>query len=166
MKNPFALGLIGIIVIVSGVILSVTHKPEAPVVVGAFPGPDVTEFMHFGGDESVGGTVLATSSQGTAVYTASQVMNNKVIAHTAGAALTVTLPASSTMAGFIQKPGDTKTTYITPVTTGITFAGGTGTDLNTASSTKFCVVGQLCRLDFVRKVNSDIEILLTNSSGV
>lgn len=136
--------------------------PQAPV--GAVSGPDFLSRAFFYDDAIVGGSVFATSSQGAATYTAAQVFGNKFILHTAAAALTATLPASSTISQ-IPRPGDTKVLFIQPVTNGITLAGGTGTDLNTASSTKFCVVGQLCELTFVRKSNTDIEVILVPSSG-
>lgn len=158
MKNALFAGLVALLV-AFGVVAVQPHQP-----LGVAAGPEVTEKTFFFDDAIVGGRVLATSSQGTAVYTAAQVMNNKLITHTASAALTVTLPASSTISQ-IPRPGDTKVTFITPVTTGLTLAGGTGTDLNTASSTKFCVVGQLCEMTFVRKANTDIEVLLVPSSG-
>jgi len=132
---------------------------------GAAAGPDVTSRTFFFDDAIIGGPNNATSSVGTATYTAAQIINNKIITHTAASALTATFPASTTLGALVPKAGDTATRYILPVTTGITFAGGTGSDLNTASSTKFCVQGQVCRFDFVRKANSDIEILMTSSSG-
>lgn len=151
-----SLGAVGFVVM--------QDAPGAPSL-GAAAGPEVTEKTFFRDDVVVGGTSFATSSVGAGTYTATQITNSKIIVHTAASALTVTLPASSTLSSFIPKIGDTKTTFLLPVTTGITVAGGTGTDLNTSSSTKFCVVNQLCRLDFVRKPNSDIEVLLTSSSG-
>lgn len=141
------------------------QSPMAQQPLGAFAGPDVTETMFFRGDAVLGGSNYATSSIGAATYTAGDILRNKTITHTAASALTATLPASTTLQNLVPNTGDTAVRFILPVTTGFTLAGGTGTDLNTASSTKFCVAGQVCRLDFVRKSNSDIEVLLTNPSG-
>lgn len=143
----------------------VALSPSSEVRVGANAGPDFYERAYFLNDATLGGTNFATSSVGAGTYTAASIINNKTITHTAASALTATLPASSTLQTLVPRVGDTATRYILPVTTGFTLAGGTGTDLNTASSTKFCVAGQVCRLDFVRKSNSDIEVLLTNPSG-
>lgn len=132
---------------------------------GAQAGPEVFDAFYARQTITEGGNVLATTSQGSVTYTAANLKNVTVIQHTASAALTATLPASSTLSDFARTAGDVRTIYITPITTGITLAGGTGTDLNTASSTKFCVVAQICRLDFVRKTNSDFEVFLTSASG-
>lgn len=133
---------------------------------GAFPGGEIQVPVAFRDTVSLGGNVFATTSQGAVTYTAGAVSKFSLIQHTASAALTATLPASSTLTGFIPKAGDTQTVYLAPITTGITLAAGTGTDLNTASSTKFCVVNSVCELTFVRKANSDIEVFLRSSTGL
>ncbi len=114
---------------------------------------------------TVGGNILATSSIGAVTYTAASISKVSLIQHTAASALTATLPASSTLTNFIKYPGDTKTIYIHAITTGITLAGATGVDLDTASSTKNIVAGNVARLDFIRKSNSDIEVVMTQGSG-
>lgn len=130
---------------------------------GAQSGPEHHEPQVFLQPVTLGGNVFATSSVGAATYTAASLQNITLIQHTAASALTVTLPASTTMGAFLPKAGDTRTIYITPITTGITLAGGVGTELQTASSTatKFVNAGNLGRLDFVRKSDTDIEVLLT-----
>lgn len=130
-----------------------------------FGGTEEFFTKYFREDAILGGFNFATSSQGAATYTAATFKPSKTITHTATGALTATLPASSTVPDFIPRTGDTATKFLLPVTNGITLAGGTGMDLNTASSTKFCVAGQVCRLDFVRKSNTDIEVLMTPVSG-
>lgn len=132
---------------------------EPPV--GATPGTDHYSPESFLQPITQGGNVLATTSQGAGTYTAANLQNTSLIQHTAGAALTVTLPASSTLGAFIPRPGDTRTIYFNAITTLITIAGGTGTELNTASSTKNVNAGGIGRLDFTRKANTDIEVLLT-----
>ena len=147
--------------IVSGVFIAMKDTtPEAPL--GANPGPEYLDVQYFRGDAIVGGANLATTSQGTATYTGQQVMVNKVITHTAPAALTVTLPASSTLSQYIPKTGDTKTLFIVPITTLITVAGASGMDLNSASTSRACGAGLMCRLEFVRKANTDIEVFMDN----
>lgn len=143
-------------------LLGVAAFKEVPApVIGAASGPEYYNRQFFRDNAIIGGTVLATSSRGTVTYTADNIKNSKVIVHTATAALTANLPASSTLTDFIPRPGDTAIVYISPVTTLITFAGGTGVDLNTASSTKNINAGGLGSLEFVRKADSDIEVLLT-----
>lgn len=158
MNNKFiGVALIAILVIAIGAYLF----PKVQQPLGAIASPQVYDRMFFYNNQEVGGGNLATSSVGAATYTAAQVFNNKLITHTAASALTVTLPASTTISNIVGA-GMTYTLYLAPVTTGITVAGGTGTELNAASSTAMCSAGALCRLDFVRKANTDIEVLLLN----
>lgn len=142
-------------------------RPTVEVPAGAAPGPDFDFPVFFRQTATPGGNVFATTSQGAVTYTAAQLLNTSLIQHTASAALTATLPASSTLSGiFAPRAGDTRTIYLAPITTGITLAGGTGTDLNTASSTKFCVVNSVCELTFVRKTTGDFEVLLKSATGL
>lgn len=148
-------GLVAVLVIALGAYWF--PKGSTPSV-GALVSPDVYDNLRLHEDAEIGGGNLATSSIGAATYTAAQVFNNKLITHTAASALTVTLPASSTVSQ-IKETSMTHTLYLAPVTTNITVAGGTGVDLNIGSSTAVCLAGGVCRLDFVRKANTDIEVL-------
>jgi len=127
-------------------------------------GPDFSFPALFRQGVVVGGNVFATTSAGTVTYTAASLKDVTLIQHTATAAVTASLPASTTLSNIVQSPGDTKTIYLTPITSAVTLAGGTGTALNTASSSAVCRVNGLCRMDFVRKSNTDIEVLLTSAS--
>lgn len=138
-------------------------QPEK-VTVGATAGNDFYSPVWFAQTATVGGNVFATSSVGAVTYTAATIQNASLIQHTAASALTATLPASSTLGAFVPKAGDSRTIFVNPITTLITFAGGTGTDLHTSSSTKNCNAGAMCRLDFVRKSNSDIEVFFSPGS--
>lgn len=163
----FCIGVVAVVALVLsgmtfnrvGQLAQVIADLQSPV--GATPGTEFQNPTTFLQPATMGGNVFATSSAGTATYTAASLQNTSVIQHTATAALTVTLPASSTLGAFIPRPGDTRTIFINAITTKITLAGGTGTDLNTASSTKDVIAGGVARLDFVRKVNTDIEVLMT-----
>ena len=158
MNNKFmGVALIAILVIAIGAYLF----PKVQVPLGAISSPQVYDRMYFYNNEEVGGGNFATSSVGAVTYTAAQVFNNKLITHTAASALTATLPASTTISNIVGA-GMSYTLYLTPVTTGITVSGGTGTELNAASSTAMCSAGALCRLDFIRKANTDIEVLMLN----
>lgn len=159
LNNAITAVVVGAVAVLGFVFGMSTNQPA--VNVGAVPGTDHYSHEWFAKGITVGGGVLATSSIGAATYTAAQLTSNRLIVHTAASALTVTLPASSTLANFVPNAGDTRVLYISPVTTLITLAGGTGTELNTASSTKNINAGGLGRLEFVRKANKDIEVLLT-----
>jgi hypothetical protein len=167
-KNIVSSIVISVIVVFLGFTIfggkteTVIEKTVQPVGVAA--GPLHTEYQEFLDNMVVGGEVFATSSIGTATYTAANLYKKSLIQHTAASALTATLPASSTIS-WIPRAGDKAVIFLNPITTGITLAGGTGTELNTASSTKFVVANQLARLEFVRKINSDIEVFMTSSSG-
>lgn len=115
---------------------------------------------------TVGGYNFATSSVGAVTYTGGTFNNPAlgIITHTAASALTATLPASTTLTSLVPNIGDSRVIYINPITTGMTLAGGTGTLLNSASSTKFIIAGQVGRLEFVRKANSDINVFMTTGS--
>lgn len=108
-----------------------------------------------------GGGVFATSSVGTVTYPASAFDTESLIEHTAASVVTATLPASSTLSSFIPTAGQSRTVCINAITSTVTLAGGTGTDLNSASTTKAIIAGGLGCLNFVRKTNTDIEVLLT-----
>lgn len=167
MKNIVLCAVIGAIVGVVG--FSILGGKTSETIIekfGVAAGPLFTEHIQFLEGFTEGGNAFATSSAGAATYTASN-LNEKVtlVQHTATAALTATLPASSTI-NWIPRAGDRRTIFFAPITTGITFAGGTGTDLNTASSTKFIIAGTVGRMDFIRKVNTDIEVLLVSPTGL
>lgn len=78
--------------------------------------------------------------------------------------LTLTLPASSTLTAFIPKAGDVQSMAIVNVgttsasTATLTFAGGTGVNLGSATSTKAIAAGKVGIMTFVRKVNGDIAV--------
>ena len=167
-KNIFSSIIISVIVVFLGFTIfggkTETVIERTVEQLGAAAGPTHTEYQEFLDNVVIGGEVFATSSTGAATYTAANLYKKSLIQHTAASALTATLPASSTI-GWIPKAGDKAVMFLHPITTGITLAGGTGTELNTASSTKFAVAGQLARLEFVRKTNTDIEVFMTASSG-
>lgn len=159
--KEFIVGAIAVVALVLGG-LGLMKAPVAVQPFGANAGPESFEPFYARQTITAGGNVLATSSVGTATYTAANLRNVSLIQHTAASALTATFPASSTLNDFVRIAGDTRTIYIAPVTTGILFAGGTGSELNAASSTKFCLAGTVCRFDFIRKTGGDIEILMTS----
>lgn len=160
LQNVFQWGLLGAVAVIAVMAYSKPAQIVRPL--GAAAGPEVTEPTYFRGTVTPGGNVFATTSQGAVTYTAANLLNTSIIQHTASGALTATLPASSTLQAFIPRPGDSRTIYLQPITTLITLAGGTGTDLNVSSTTLRCLAGAVCPMHFVRKSNMDIEVNVTN----
>lgn len=102
---------------------------------------------------------FATTSNGAGTLTASNITNTFTILSTNSGVLTLTMPASSTLSGFIPRAGDRASMVIVNQGTALlTLAGGTGTLLQTASSTKAVNIGGTAELNFVRKTNSDIVV--------
>jgi hypothetical protein len=153
--------VIGIVAVLALIVSGAAYFSQPKVQLSGASGPDFYNAVHFYDTATIGGGVTATTSAGTATYTAANLANASLISHTASGALTATLPASTTLRNFAPKPGDVRTIFVAPVTTNITFAGGTGTNLDSASSTDVCVASAMCRLDFVRKSDSDFEVLFT-----
>lgn len=123
--------------------------------------------IRFDNSITVGGKVFATSSVAASTLTAANIQDASLIQNSGATVVTMTLPASTTLSrNFIPRAGDTKVVFLHPTTANITVAGATGTDLNSASSTKACVAGTLCRLEFVRKVNTDVEVLMSSATGI
>jgi len=87
---------------------------------------------------------------------------------------TLSFPATSTLTSFIPTAGDTRTIFVRNASTtaamDLTIAGGTGVLLKNASSTNATQVSPLiggdtdganyARLQFLRKVNTDIEMFV------
>lgn len=82
--------------------------------------------------------------------------------------LTLTLPATSTLTSFIPTAGDmAEQCWYNATSTAsmnITFAAGTGIDLQTASTTQtdltFATGGNAC-LKFIRQTDTDVSVLMT-----
>lgn len=105
----------------------------------------------------------ATTSVGAGTLTATNISKVGTILSTNTGALTLTLPASTTLTtvGFVPTAGDYHTYVVVNQGTGLlTFAGGTGTLLQTASSTKSINAGGTAELTCTRKTNTDIVCLL------
>ena len=124
-----------------------------------------------------GGGIRATSTDDTtATLLASDFDVENIIDFTPNVpAITLSLPASSTLSSFAPTAGNVRTVYIRNSTTTATtlgdviIAGGTGTLLKIASSSPSAAVllgdtdaGNYAKLDFVRKSNTDFEVLITS----
>ena len=108
--------------------------------VGAIAGPDIFDALRLGGGVTYG-SVNSTTTPAAMTLRVEDVMNyDTVIVRPTGAASTLTLTffASSTAPHWLPKAGDTqRTCFMNATTTAastITFAAGTGIDLQTASS--------------------------------
>lgn len=159
MKDIVIGGLVAVAIVIS--VLAFTK----PVPFGANPSPEFFVPAHFRDTAIIGGGVFATTSNGTVVYTAASFQKTNVIEHTATGAVAASLPASTTLNAFLPFPGDTRTLFLRPITSAITVSGGTGTLLRTASTSKVCNLNQLCKLDFVRKSNTDIEVFMNSGTN-
>lgn len=140
--------VVGVILGAAGVLALVPKEPTT----GAQSGTEVSFRQSFRDNIVVGGYDFATTSQGTATYTAASIANSRVIEHIAPAALTATLPTNAALSavGYLPNVGDTQTLFIHASTTKITLAGNTGLTLHSASSTKDVAAGSIGRLECTR----------------
>lgn len=164
--NKFTSGIIGAVigaVIVAAGFLGYVqlHQTGTDQVVGAASHANDVD-AYFRSLATVGS--FATTSQGTVTYTASSIQSASVILHNATAATTATLPASTTLATWLPKVGSRISIAVVNTGTGVlTLAGGTGTLLLTASSTKAINGGGVGLLEIVRKTNTDFAVFLSTA---
>ena len=110
-------------------------------------------------------STFATSSQGAATYTAANITGVNTILHNATAALTATLPASSTLTSFVPNTGDRASITLVNIGAGaITFAAGTGMNLYNASSTLVLPATAAAQFEFVRQADTDIAVFYSPGS--
>jgi len=117
----------------------------------------------FGGGMIFSST-FATSSGGSSTYTAASLTDISTVMHNVTGTLTATLPASTTLSAFVPATGDMR--RIVVVNTGtatLTLAGGAGTLLKTASSTKAVLSGGAAVLDFIRRSDTDIAVFMSTA---
>lgn len=116
-------------------------------------------------------SALATSTNGNATTLAeSDLQGYNSILYTPNVSdVTLTLPASSTLDTFIPNAGDRVSIAIVNATTttgiDITLAGGSGTLLRSATTTKTILSNSIGILDFVRKSNTDVEVYFNNGTN-
>lgn len=138
--------------------------------VGATSGPDnYTPYNFFNGLYgkmfTQGGGVLrftATSTQAARTITQAELAQYSVIeiVSTSSPALTLTLPATSTLTTLLKNPGDSRTWYIDNqhlAATTTTIAAGTGIDLVAYTVNDDVIDGQeIAELTCWRKYNTDV----------
>lgn len=167
MKELF-LGVIlgGILIAAGALFVAPVFQDDQPLAGEA--GPLKTEHQQLRAGATVGGSVFASSSQGTVTYTNAAFNNNvSLIEQTATAALTANLPASTSLTSLVPYAGDTKTFYLKNLSTAaITLRNGNGVLLKVASSTNDTRVlaTSTAQLNFVRKSNTDIEVLMISTT--
>jgi hypothetical protein len=141
-------------------------------VFGVSAGPTHTEHQEFLSDATIGGAVYATTTTAaTETLTASVLERNKVIrmlGSATAAAITVTLPATSTMSHIMPRPGDFRTWVIengyTAAATTTTIAAGTGIDLQEPDGQNVVIgINNYAFLTCFREVSSDIVCLVDES---
>jgi hypothetical protein len=117
-----------------------------------------------------GGTLTITQTGATRTLTEQELIDNNVIeiATTAGAALTLTLPATSTMVTLLPGAGDVREWFIDnqhAAATTTTIAAGAGIDLIAVTANDDVIDGQeVARLTCWRKtVNTDVYCLVSEN---
>jgi hypothetical protein len=142
------------------------------VTLGASSGTTHSFFESFVGGMSDGGEVIASSTASNSTLLASTLMRNpKQIDHTLNtSAGTLTLPASSSLSGWLPNPGDEREMIIRNATTTslvLTVAAGTGMTFKNASTTGAAahIPGDtdgknVMVLRFVRQLNKDFLVFL------
>lgn len=150
--QKFFIGLLAVACVALGGLYFSVKNTVTPVQQYAGSGQTQSSRGVFQDNIVVGGYDFATSSQGTVTYTATSIVNSRVIEHIAVGATTGTLPTNAALssAGFLPNIGDTQTLYIQASTTKITLAGNTGVRLDTASTSADISPGRIGKIEFVR----------------
>lgn len=110
-------------------------------------------------------TKSTTTSATSYTLTAADILNYSTIIQTlSGGAATFTLPATSTITTMIPTAGDSMEQCWLPLTNNLTFAAGTGIDLETSSSSPTdltILASNTGCVKYIRQANTDIKALLT-----
>jgi len=157
--------IIGVLAVASLILGVVGLSNHSISPVGAVPGPNVYQRTYFHSGFQSGGDVMATTST-AATYTLLQSeIDGDVtyISWTPNVNLTLTTMASTSMDFVGNNTGDTRTYTLynasTTAAATITFAAGTGVDLQEAEGGSVIVNGlEGATLTFVRKADSDVML--------
>jgi len=125
----------------------------------------VTGSLTLDGGYNLSG-VTATTSNGNGTFTYSYICGkSSILVNNTAGAVTLTLPATSTLpTTCIPTAGDRTSIAISNVgTSTVTIATGTGITLSKATSTATILPSTMAVIEFVRKANTDISSLFTNS---
>ena len=139
-------------------------------ILGANPGPIKTERQYFlAGYQSGGERYASSTTNSTETLLASEFDGNVTyIDYTANIDTTLTTMASTTMDFLGYEAGDERSYWFRSATTTdattITFAAGTGVDLQHGDATGDDLVidgNDLAKLTFIRKADDDVLLLMT-----
>ncbi len=178
--KDFIIGAIAVVVLlVGGIALLNQHAAPTPPA-GSSASPDHYELQAFYSGLIRGGLVSTTSQATAETLGATELrawLNSSEVSYSPGltAAETITLPASSTLAGVLPHPGDSQRFCVRNATTTagtqLTFAGSTGINLVVASSSATSLGGTLLRtgkvgcFEFIRQPSTattyDFDALFT-----
>lgn len=166
---------IGIIVAIGlAVLAAIYFAAKTPVVAGAVIEPNCNQITcytslgvsgstYFATGFSQGG-INSTSTPASMTLQASDIQNISLLSDTPTVgAITLTFPASSTLATWLPNAGDTASFIVTNATSSafaVTLAGGTGTLLQKASTTAAILSGGSATVDVFRKANSDFVFVM------
>ena len=132
---------------------------------GAFPGPDIYHYLFLHDTFVQGGAVLASSTSVAAdLLQASDILNFSVLDYTPGnLAVTLTLPASTTLNNVIKYAGDCTDFRIRNLdsvsATSTTIAAGTGIDLVENENGDVVIEGgNEAQLKFCREADTDVTV--------
>lgn len=170
--NYFITGAMAVIlaVTISVTLMGDKEVTQPNVAVGGAAGPDHYnhEYFHnglFANKLTQGGGVLqftATSTQSARTLTQAELANYSVIeiVSTSSPALTLTLPATSTMTTLLPKAGDSRAWFFTnkhASATTTTFAAGTGIILDEPDGQNVVIAGgNRAKIECFRDVTTDI----------
>lgn len=150
---------------VAALVVALLNGGTVVQTIGAQPGPDHTELQFFkAGLVDGGGVYSTTTTVASETLTAAVLQKNKVIrmlGSSTAAAITLTLPASTTMNAVLPKPGDYRTWVIengyTAAATTTTIAAGTGMDLQEPDGQNVVIgINNYAFLTCFREASTDI----------
>lgn len=178
--SKIIIGILIAVVVVLGLVKvfsspDTTSAPQGQVAVKATSGPDnYTPYFFFNGLYgkffTQGGAILsftATSTQDARTLTQAELEQNSIIniVSTSSPALTLTLPATSTLTRLIKTPGDSREWYIDnqhAAATTTTIAAGAGIDLIAVTANDDVIDGlETSRLTCYRKANTDVMCIVS-----
>ena len=116
-----------------------------------------------------GGSVYSTTTTAAAhTFTEAELLNNSVLrflGSATAAAMTATLPATSTMTTLLPNPGDSRTWFIengyTAAATTTTIAAGTGIDLQEPDGQNVVIgINNYAKLTCFREVSTDVVCMV------
>jgi hypothetical protein len=143
--------------------------PKIQKNIGAISGPDIYDDITFYGEVLNRGTVATSSAASATIPASSLVCDGSYVVSLPVGAVTLTLPATSTMQSKVAGAGARCSVAIVNASTtasqNITLAAGTGWKVATTTAAQLVIYpGTVGVLDFVRKANTDITAVIYNQA--